>query len=55
MFECDQNTPCARCVQKGTNARLFKQPCYRESLDNVVPFRLGMWYSLQFRRYILCV
>jgi hypothetical protein len=44
-FQCDESTPCGSCTRRATSATLFKQPCYRESLDNVVAFRLGM--SLQ--------
>jgi hypothetical protein len=39
--QCDENTPCGSCTRRAASATLFKQPCYRESLDNVVAFRLG--------------
>ncbi|MCJ1411862.1 hypothetical protein MMC19_005954 [Ptychographa xylographoides] len=38
---CDDYTPCDTCIRKGTIGVIFRQPCYREKLDNVVAFRLG--------------
>jgi hypothetical protein len=40
-LQCDESTPCLSCTRRAASATLFKQPCYRESLDNVVAFRLG--------------
>ncbi|MCJ1404499.1 hypothetical protein MMC11_007725 [Xylographa trunciseda] len=39
---CDENTPCGTCTRKGASAVIFRQPCFREKLDSVVAFRLGM-------------
>lgn len=40
-FKCDENTPCGRCVQVALSRKIFKQPCYRVSLDEVHIFRAG--------------
>ena len=40
-MQCDENTPCQNCVKRAASTRVFKQPCYREPLGNVVPFRLS--------------
>ena len=39
--KCDENTPCSRCVAVSNTAKVFRQPCYREPLDNVIAFRAG--------------
>lgn len=40
-FQCDENTPGQNRLKMEHTANLMKQPCYREPLDNVVPWRLG--------------
>ncbi|KAH7019025.1 hypothetical protein EDB80DRAFT_699706 [Ilyonectria destructans] len=39
--QCDENTPCARCISIASSAKLFRQPCFREPLDIVIAFRAG--------------
>ncbi|KAH6989585.1 hypothetical protein BKA56DRAFT_728042, partial [Ilyonectria sp. MPI-CAGE-AT-0026] len=39
--QCDENTPCARYLSLENSAKTFRQPCYREPLDAIVPFRAG--------------
>ncbi|GAB1317026.1 Zn(2)-C6 fungal-type domain-containing protein [Madurella fahalii] len=38
---CDENTPCGRCIAVSNTAKVFRQPCYREPLNNVIAFRAG--------------
>lgn len=38
---CDENTPCARCMTVSGTAKIFKQPCCREKLDDIIAFRAG--------------
>ena len=46
FFKCDVTTPCTRCLQVARSAKIFKQPCYRIRLEDVVVFRAGIWDSL---------
>ncbi|KAF7677456.1 hypothetical protein GT037_004315 [Alternaria burnsii] len=40
--DCDENTPCSTCIRKlKKGGRIWKQPCYRGWLGNVVAFRLS--------------
>jgi hypothetical protein len=39
--KCDENDPCRRCVEVSAKATIFRQPCFREPLDNVIAFRAG--------------
>ncbi|KAL6409292.1 Sat20 [Ilyonectria robusta] len=38
---CDENTPCGRCTAVANRTKLFKQPCFRASLNDVIAFRAG--------------
>ncbi|UPL00332.1 hypothetical protein LCI18_011266 [Fusarium solani-melongenae] len=39
--KCDLNMPCSRCVQVAGSVKLFRQPCQRVDLTDVIPFRTG--------------
>ncbi|KAI8649999.1 hypothetical protein NCS56_01451500 [Fusarium sp. Ph1] len=39
--KCDLNVPCGRCVQVAGSVKLFRQPCQRVDLTDVIPFRTG--------------
>ncbi|KAK4203007.1 hypothetical protein QBC40DRAFT_337852 [Triangularia verruculosa] len=38
---CDENEPCGRCTVALTNAKVFRVPCFRVPLDDVIAFRAG--------------
>ncbi|KAJ4220994.1 hypothetical protein NW759_007063 [Fusarium solani] len=39
--KCDLNVPCGRCIQVAGSVKLFRQPCQRVDLTDVIPFRTG--------------
>lgn len=39
--QCDLKVPCGRCLKVAGGAKLFRQPCQRVDLTDVVPFRTG--------------
>ena len=41
ISQCDDNDKCMRCIQVADSAIVYKLPCYRESIDKIVPFRAG--------------
>lgn len=40
-LQCDLSNPCGKCAEVFLTAKLFKQPCQKLSLDDVVVFRQG--------------
>ncbi|KAL2834220.1 hypothetical protein BDW59DRAFT_156162 [Aspergillus cavernicola] len=40
-IQCDQNSPCGNCNKVRDTALIFKQPCVRVFLKEVLPFRAG--------------
>ena len=41
LKQCGEGTPCPRCRKALSTSRKFDQPCSREYLNKVVPFRAG--------------
>ncbi|KAF2189587.1 hypothetical protein K469DRAFT_43461 [Zopfia rhizophila CBS 207.26] len=39
--KCDDGNPCGRCKETQNSARAFTRVCYRDNIENVVPFREG--------------
>ena len=49
ILQCDLDVPCGRCCEVLATAKIFKQPCEKLSLQEVVPFRAGNSRAGQIR------